>query len=249
MKKNLIFFSLLMILFSGCSKNDESATPEEEQEIEIPADEKLLNNISGELLLEYNDAGNIERIRISNNVLISYGYEGDKIITFDLYSQDGSINILLSYDANGRIDSFSDDDVITDVTYNEVNNYYFYKMENDDEVTLFLNHYGDITKLVQYDNGANETYTSTILYEDEDYNGTLTNTNNPIIQTMIGYPGVGFLLSIYNLSKKPVRTIAGPPFGLLNFQNTYDEQNFLETSTFGIDEPQTWNFDYFKLNP
>ena len=244
MKKILILFSFL-ILFTGCSKDDDS--PKEEQEIEIPVNEKILNDIGGEILLEYNDAGNIERLKISSELLLIYGYEGEKISSLDIYGGDGSINILFQYDANGRIDSFSEDDVITDVTYNEANNYYLYQKENGDETTLFINVYGDIYKIVEYNIELDETETSTMLYEDEIYNGTLTNTNNPIIQTVMGFPELSFFYPLYNISKKPVRTITGSSFGILDLENTYDSQNFLETSTFGIEEPTTLIFNYTQL--
>lgn len=244
MKTNLILFSLLLILFCGCSQGDDS--PMEEQEIEIPANEKILNDVNGQFLLEYNEDGNIERLKISSQILFVYGYEGERVSSIDVYGGGDSINILFTYDVNGRIDSFSEDDVITDVFFNEANNYYLYQKENGDEVTIFLNENGDISKFVEFDNIENETETSTFLYENDEYNGTLTNTNNPILHTLMGFPDFGISIIAYNLSKKPLQTLAGS-FGIFDFENTFDEQNFLKTSTFNFEEPTTLTFNYIQL--
>lgn len=247
MKTNLILFSLFIILFSACSKNDDSPKPEEEEV--IPVNEKFLNDVNGELTIEYNDDGKIERIKISNLILIIYGYEGGNVSTVDMYGQNANLNFIFNYDANGHIDSFSQDDIITDVTYNQANNYYLYQKENGDEVTLFMNENGDSNKIVEFDNAQDETDTTTILYEDGEYNGTLTNTNNPIMQTLMGLPEIWIYLFLYNISNQPVKTIASSYFGILDLQNTYDEQNFLETSTYQFEEPNILTFNYTKLNP
>ncbi len=247
MKAYLIILGLFLIFFTGCSKDDESTNSEEVDE--IPINEKLINDVNGEFTFEYNDEGNIERMKMGNFFLILYGYENGNVSAVDIYGQDETLNILFNYDANGRIDSFSQDDVITDVTYNQANNYYLYQMDNGNEVTLFMNGNGDIDKIVEFDNEQNETDTTTFLYEEGEYNGTLTNTNNPVIQTVLAVPGIGIFFSLYNISNQPVRTIASPYVGILDFQNTYDEQNFLESSTYQFEEQTILNFNYTKLNP
>lgn len=245
MKAKFLIFSVLIVLFTSCSKDDDS--PKTEEEEVIPADEKFLKDVGGLLTMEYNEERNVERLKIGNGVLIVYGYEDNRISNIDYFVENTNLSVIFTYDANGKIDSFTTDDVVTEVVYNEASKFYLYQKENGDEFTIFVNEIGDIEKIVEFDNDNNETDTSILLYENGDFNGTLTNTNNPLIPTILGLSEIGVGLAFYNISKKPVRTITGPSFGILDFQNTYDVQNFLETSTFGIDQAEVLHFNYMQL--
>ena len=244
MKKNLIFFSLLLILFSGCSKDD---SPEDKV---IPTNEKFLNNVvnndgSVAFSFEYNSDKNIERINFVDAGLLLYGYEGNQIISMDSY-HDNQENFTFTYDANGHLNSFTLDDLITNVTYNAAQNFYLYAKANGDEESIFLDSDGDVKKFVTFDYSENETSTITLLYENGDYKGSLTNTNNPVLATCLANPNYNLLFIIYNLSSKPIRTLAGN--GILDYTNTFDDQGFLKSSTFNTSgQPTTYNYNYIKL--
>ena len=245
MKTAIKIFSLFFLILFGCSKDDNGT----EQTV-IPPNKKFLNTITNEdgsviLSLEYNAEKNVERIKIGEEGLFIYGYEANRIISLDIYL-DESLNFTFTYDANGHLNSFIKDDVITPVTYNASQNFYLYALENGDEETIFLDNDGDAKKFVSYDKSENKNTTTSLLYAGGDYRGSLTNTNNPLLATGIATPYYKILFLIYNLSKKPIRTLTGG--GIMDFENTYDEQGFLKSSTFGSDSNYTtYNYNYIKL--
>ena len=244
MKTKIIIISLFTVIFVGCSKDD---SPEETV---IPPNEKFLKTVAdadGGVLLSFenNTDKNIERMKISNNILFVYGYEENLIISTEVYGENPS-NFTFTYDVNGHLSSFTNDDVTTIVTYNAAQNYYFYKKENGDEESIFIDEDGDAKKFVSYDKSEDDTKTILVLHESGSYKGTLINTNNPLIATSVvdSYYNLYFL--VFNLSKKPIRTITIE--GLLDFVNTFDEQGFLKSSTYGSDNnTTTYNYNYIKL--
>lgn len=139
MIKNLIFFGFLLMLSFGCSKDDNTSEPDETV---IPASEKFLNDIkdldkgTNILSLEYNAEKKVERIKIQEDGLLIYGYDGNKISSLDAYIGE-SLNFTFSYDAEGHLSAFTQDDVVTQVTYNAAQNFYLYAKENGDEETIF----------------------------------------------------------------------------------------------------------------
>ena len=244
MKTKIVILSLFAVIFVGCSKDD---SPEE---TEIPPNEKFLNtitNVAGgiELSFEYNADKNVTRIKLGEEGLFIYGYDQNRIVSMDVYLGE-SLNFTFTYDANGYLNSFTKDDVITPVTYNAAQNFYLYALDNGDEETIFLDNDGDAKKFVSYDKSENKTSTTSLLYAGGNYKGTFTNTNNPLLATCIVKPTYNIVFILFNLSKKPIRTLTGE--GLLDFENTYDEQGFLKSSTSGRDNnTTTYNYNYIKL--
>lgn len=247
MKKHLLFFSILLILFAGCSKDDNTS----QEEAVIPENEKFLNIVnSGDgtetiLSFEYNTDKNMSRMKLGQDGLYIFGYDNNRITSLDAYLG-GTINFTFSYDPEGHINAFTQDDVVTQVTYNAAHNFYLYAKENGDEETIFLDDDGDAKKFVSYDKFENKTSTTTVIYEDGDKKGTLTNTNNPLLASCIAIPQYKILFLLYNISKKPIKTLAGD--GILDFDNTFDEQGFLKSCTYDPGNgPTIVNYNYIKL--
>ena len=245
MKTAIKILSLFFLILLGCSKDDNST-----EEMVIPPNEKFLNTITEEdgtvaLSFEFNTDKNLERMKYADVGLFIYGYQGNQITSMDTYLG-GEEKFTFTYDANGHLNTFTLDDVITNVTYNAAQNFYLYAKVNGDEESIFLDSDGDVKKFVSYDSSENETSTIAILYEDGDYKGSLTNTNNPVLATCLANPNYNVLFFLYNLSTKPIRTVAVD--GIFDFQNTFDEQSFIKTATTNIgNSPKTLNYNYIKL--
>lgn len=246
MKKNLIFFSLLAVLFTGCSKDD-SAT----ENSEIPANEKFLyegkslDGITTLFSIKYNADRNVEKIDLGEVGLYIYSYDENKISNIDAYFQDNT-KFIFSYDGDGHINGFSENGMNLPVLYNADERSYFYEKVNGDQETIYVDEDGDPKKFESYDLSEDELDIITVLYENGNHKGLFTNTNNPMLETCIAIPEYNALFLIYNLTKKPIKTVVAN--GVLEFENTFDNQEFLKSSTYesgnGI---KTINFNYIKL--
>lgn len=243
MKTKIIILSIFIAILSGCSKDNE---PSEENI--IPADQKYLSEINnGDVTIEYNDSKYIKRINFGISALFIYSYDDDVVKTLDFYSGGEARNLTFTHDANGHYTSFTEGDITTQITYNAAQNFYLYRKENGDEETIFINEKGDISKLVSYDLSENQTLTTNIIFEEGDYKGTLTNTNNPILPTLIGFPDLYILYILYDFCYIPKRTIPTSE-GLLNFDNTFDDQGFIIKSSYLTgDNPIVVDYKYIQL--
>lgn len=246
MKTNILFFTLLLILLAGCSKDDSSA-----DETEILPDEKFLTDVKGYdntktiFSVAYNTEKNVENITFGDDGFFNYTYDGNRISNLDVFLG-ATISYTFSYDGEDHIIAFTKDGINTPVTYNAVENYYFYVKENGDEETIFLDADGDAKKLVSFYLNENKTETINILYESGNHKGTFTNTNNPTLAMNIAIPEYHALFLLYNLSKKPIKTLVSDE--VLEYENTFDGQGFLVDTTYDHgDGPITINFNYLKL--
>ena len=245
MKKRLFFFSFLAISIFSCSSNDDPPG-----DSTIPETQKYLGSITDaegvvKMSFEYNEAKNVERINYQDVGLITYGYESGKIVSMNVYFG-GEDKYTFTYDAYGRMNSYTIDDIVTPIIYNSTLNFYLYAKENGDEESIHFDADGDATKFVSYDDSEN-SMESTIMLYDNQKKGSFTNTSNVLLATCMANSGFETLYIIYNLSKKPVRTVT--LFGMVvDFQNTYDSQDFIKSSS-RIENGQTitTNYNYVKL--
>lgn len=228
MKTKILLFTILSLLIFSCKSDDENAGPPP-----IPADEKLIENIQSDGLnyqFEYNSDKTIRSLNIPQAaLLLNYSYENNRIAIISLIGNGESLDYHLEYDANGKISSFSLDDVITPVTYNAAENYYLYQKENGDEFTLHLNENHDIYKAIEYDPENEETESSLALY-DNSGKGVLTNTNNITVPTVLISGEVFFGFYLFPVSNKPIETFSITGGTNLVFENEFDEQGFIKKS-------------------
>lgn len=241
MKSHLILYSLFLILFYGCSKDDDS--PKSQEETVIPADEKLLGTINNTISFEYNSDKTVKKFTL-DELLFLYTYTSNaKINTMELIGGGDNIIFSFTYDANGFIDSFSSDGVVTDVIYNEVDNKYTYTDDNNEIFNFFLDADGEIKKVHQ-DDGV-EPMSTIFLYNDSN-KGPLFNSNNIIVSISIAIPQYSALV-LYGITKKPVEQISTSG-GLISYENTFDEQGFLTKSIIDIEEePLIFEYSYIQL--
>ena len=247
MKQNIIFISLFTILFIGCSKDDNFS-----EFSEIPANQKFFNEaktLDGTTTLfsvKYNNDKNVESIELDEIAKYVYNYNGNRITSMDIYLQDSG-EIIFSYDGDGRINAFSENGMTLPVFYNAEDRSYFYEKSNGDQETIYIDEDGDPVKFESFDLSTDELETITVTYEDDIYKGTFTNTNNPMLETCIAIPYYSVFFLIYNLTKKPVKTLSVGG-NVTGFTNTYDNQGFLQTSAHETgDGISSMNFNYIKL--
>lgn len=246
MKSKILLFSMLSLFMFSCSSDDESSgTPA------IPENEKLLDNMNFfnevNIQLTYNPDKTVETINFAGQAIFMFTYTDNQINTMEVAGAVGSGIYTFTYDDNGRISTFSLDDEVTDVVWNEANRYYLYQRENLDEVTIILNQHDDIEKILYYDDLDNETKSTTHFYE-ESKKGTMTNSNQIATAIELIFPEQGLSVYTSSLGKKPIKTIA-LPYGILTFQNTYDDQGFVSASSvnIGAAEPSPVTFNYTQL--
>lgn len=238
MRNYLLIFALIGLLAS-CSKDDDQPAPE----VVIPADEKLLGSagsIDGtSIVLEYNADKTIKELTFGGVVAVYFNYTEGLLSSFDLLAEGELTTYNFIYDANGKIDSFSVDDEVTDVTYNAAGNYYLYpEGEDGDEITLFLTPEEDVKKVVFYDGIEDETSTTTFIYEDSN-KGPLYNSNSVIAPLIVGFPELYFI-TVY-LTYKPIEVV-GYPEGMLQLENVYDEQGFVKERIGFYGDIETFNY-------
>ena len=247
MKTNFLFFSLLIILISGCSKDDDS-----NEQTGITANEKFFNECKSSdgsntiFSIKYNSNKKVEKIDFGQDGLYVFTYEGEKVISLDAFLQNNE-SFTFSYDVNEKINSFTKNGETTSVIYDSEKKFYYYENANGDEHSIYINDEGDVRKFLYYDISENDLETSTILYESGNYKGILTNTNNPMIAMHIALPERNLYYLVFGLTKIPLKTIVTD--NVSEFENTFDDQGFLTSSTHdtGGDGLMTINFNYIKL--
>lgn len=247
MKSKIIILSILSLFIFSCKSDDEgSGTPS------IPENEKLLDNMNFfnevNIQLTYNPDKTVETINFAGQALFMFTYADNQINTMEVVGAIGSGIYTFTYDDNGRISAFSLDDEVTEVVWNEANRYYLYQRENQDEVTIILKPNNDIEKILYYDDFENETTSITHFYE-ESKKGTMTNSNQIATAIELVFPEQELAVYTSSLGKKPIKTLA-LPYGILTFQNTYDDQGFVSTSSVIIganEQPAPVSYNYTQL--
>ena len=246
MKKTLLIFSLLTLVLIGCSKDDQ------ESESVTPANEKFFNegkNQDGTEILfsvKYNADKNVERLEIGEYGMFSYTYDDNKISEMDAFLNVNR-NFSFTYDADGHIIAFTENGQTTTVFYNPELQSYLYEKLNGDQETIFVDADGDPKKFVYYNKLNDAYYTTTVLYEMGNYKGIFTNTNNPMLATCIAVPGHRVFFYSKGLTKKPIKAVVENET-VTEYENTYDNQGFLETSFHSTFEGPIFNhYNYIKL--
>lgn len=240
MKTRLLYFLLIFVLLS-CSKNDDSDEP-----ITIPADQKFVDRIDsinedGEVVqainFEYNPNKQLSKLDFSPLFTITYTYENNRLTALDFLAAEGLIPFGFEYDNTGKVSTILKDGVPLNVLFDNATNTYEIELETEESVTISFNENEDVTEIQFLNEQNNPESTATAIYSDNQYFGTLTNTLNVQMATLMilsandEYDNFGpFLLAF--LSKKPITTLALTGAGVMNIINTYDAQNFLETFMF-----------------
>lgn len=246
MKKNILFFSILSLLIFGCSKEDPA-----DDNSKIPANEKFFNeakNLDGTETLfsvKYNTDKNVERLELEYG-MFTYNYDGNKISGIDAFLKVNT-SFSFSYDDNGHIIEFTQNGEATTVFYNPDMQSYFYEKANGDQETIFVDADGDPKEFVSYDQSSDKYYTTSMLYDLANHKGIFTNSNNPVLATCIAVPEYRVYFYTYNLTKKPIVTMVENG-SVSEYENTYDNQGFLETSAHSTFEGPVFNhYNYIKL--
>lgn len=245
MKTKILILSLISIFIFSCKSDDENAGTQP-----IPENEKLIDNIVSDGFnyeFDYNNDKTIGSLNIPGLLLFNYTYENNRISKIFALANGEALEYHLDYDQNGRISSFSSDDVVTPVTYNAAQNYYLYQKETGEEFILHLNENGDIYKASEYDPEYDETESCILLYDDS-AKGVLTNTNNITIPTSLVFGEVFLSYYMFPISNKPVTTISLPG-GNVMFENEFDDQGFVSKTIIDLqeEEPSVMMYNYTQL--
>ena len=247
MKKHILFFSLITVLFIGCSKDDDSSGYSE-----IPANEKFFNegkNQDGtktKFSLKYNTDKNVERLELGTYGMFVYKYDGSKIIGMDAFLKVNS-SFTFTYDDDGHIIAFTENGQTTEVFYNPELQSYLYEKANGDQETIFVDADGDPKKFVYYNKLNDASYTTTMTYDLQNKKGIFTNTNNPMLASCIAAPSRSVYFYSFSLTKKPIKSVEENDY-VSEYENTYDEQGFLETSAHPTFEGPVFNhYNYIRL--
>ncbi|SMC81418.1 hypothetical protein [Moheibacter sediminis] len=226
MKTKILILSLISVFIFSCKSDDENAgTPE------IPENQKYLNEITGQDLsikLTYTPDKKVESVNLGGIMLYLFAYSGDQIETMQYISNDGPDLLYRFTYENNRISSFTINDYNIQMEWNQADRSYFFKNDNQDEITIILNENEDLNKVYHYVHEDDETNMISYFYEDS-RKGAMTNSNH--VSTYMTIASYFSINSIYAgvLSKKPVKTIAF--HGLIfSFENTYDSQEFVSES-------------------
>lgn len=227
MKTIILILSLISVFIFSCKSDDENAgTPE------IPENQKYLNEITGQDLsikLTYTPDKKVESVNLGGIMLYLFAYSGDQIETMQYISNDGPDLLYRFTYQNNRISSFTINDYNIPMDWNQADRSYFFKNDNQDEITIILNEDEDLNKVYHYVHENDETNVTNYFYEDS-RKGAMTNSNH-----VSAYMAIASYFSINGLyagvlSKKPVKIIAF--HGLVfSFENTYDSQEFVSESS------------------
>lgn len=247
MKTKILFFSLLSLLIFSCSGDDDSGSDPEAQ---IPAEEKLLESVKigvNEMMrFNYNPDKTVNELTITDYALLRFTYEQGNIHSITVVAGGASQEYLFTYQ-NGKISSFSEDDEVTQVTYNAAGNYYLYQNEYQEEYTIELDANGEIEKRVIYDNAQDEIISSYFYIYDLTKMGTMTNSNSISIHVSMIIDAAWEFLGI-PISKYPLKTLSTTQ-GNIEVENTFDNQEFVKSAVLGLgqEEPLSFSYTYTQL--
>lgn len=229
MKKILLLLPLFSLL--SCSSDDNNKT----NTSEIPANEKFVRKITYPdptifYTFDYNPDKTIRKITSSLTddpfaAVLSFTYENGLIVAVDRLSANNTVRTTFGYDANGKLTGVTTANDYRPMTYHAADNSYITTSPNGRPMKLYVTADGDVSRTV-VQNPTNETATGVIFNPDKF--GPLYNTNAIALYIYLIEP-----IAIVNyatlFTKRPVENITF--FGNNPYNNTYDSQGFITTST------------------
>jgi len=218
MNSKILLLSFLSLFLFSCSSDVESGSEQQN-----PVGVKLANtiNLNGILLeYSYNEDQTVKILDIGTNTMNFY-YSENRISSVEYLNDEYSFQ----YDANGKITSFTFNDLEVDVTYNAAANSYSYEKEEGKQLTLKLTENEDIKEYSILDTQTEELSKYEYFY-DNSKKGVLTNSN-PIAVSLVMITGF-YDIGLYT-SKRPVLTFSDSVTAF-SFENTYDDDKFVTKS-------------------
>lgn len=217
MKSKILLLSFLSLSIFSCSSDDESGSEQQN-----PVGKKLVQTINMGVLLKYiyNEDQTVKILDIGNNNM-NFNYSENRISSIEYLNDEYSFQ----YDANGKINSFTFNNLEVDVTYNAAANSYSYEKEEGKQSTLKLTENEDIKEYSILETQTEELSKYEYFY-DNSKNGVLTNSN-PIAVYLVmitGFPDIGLYAS-----KRPVQTFSNNGMAF-SFENTYDDDKYVTKS-------------------
>ncbi|MEH6679749.1 MAG: hypothetical protein V7724_04335 [Sediminicola sp.] len=255
--KNFIHpFALFLCIgcMCSCSKDDDGS----EAPIEIPADQKLLGSVEGSGALnfdasfEYNPDKTVDHLNIASAFLFDFSYISDRIASIELAAGGELRKYAFAYSAEGRVTSYSMDEVLIPVDYDPIDNAYHYLDQYDREVTISLTSEGDIRQYSIMDNVSGDR-DSAVLDYDQMGKGSMANGNAISLHLgiVLGSPDAVFY--IYPFTKRPVRYVSTSDVFSVVFENVYDGQDFVISTSMVVNGEEANNggtsaFKYIALD-
>lgn len=244
-KSFVLFLALTSIL--SCSNDDSPA--------EIPAEKKMLTRIDGSggisfgSRVEYNQDKTVKQLRLESTLIFDFLYENDQITTIQLTVNGESITYNFTYTPGGKLASYDDGEELVQLLYNPVNNSYSYSTNDDYDITITLTQDGDIKQYVLEDNFSNQGSGSAIVFYDDEKKGSMTNSNPINLHLGIIYKSPLAMYYLFPYSKKPIELISTTQGLNLEYNNTYDRQDFIKSMTIlaNGEEAGTSNFIYTSI--
>ncbi len=245
MKKYLIYFTLLMVLFTGCAKDDESRDQEAET---VPLMTRAQSGFVNVDLL-YNDNRTVQKIAIADNdIIINFQYNQEKISSlqfqFDGPNSEAS-TYTYTYDGSDRIKTINDGVETLAITYDEVEKEYTYSKDNN-IFTVKLTDTGEVAVMSKLEENGN-FYDYEYFYAPENF-GPLTNTNAVTLYVLLAIPDplIAFIATYF--TQKPIDRYEDDN-DIFNFENTFNEEGILISRDYldFNDQPDTVIFKYTEL--
>ena len=236
----IVFFAFFL---GACSKDDGSSQLERTTKLLAHVDSDFLN-----VDVDYNDNHTVQKIA-AEDLIINFQYRNSRISTLQIqYDGPNSIayTYLFGYDGDGKINQMTDSDMsVYEITYNETENSYEYKLDEDEVVTVRLTADDEIAKFTRI--RPNYEINSEYFY-DEENKGPFENTNAVAPHMLLAVPDPLIAFIVTSFTKKPLgRYEEGN--NIFNFRNVYDEGGFLISriyNDFG-DDPTTDVFEYAEF--
>lgn len=214
MKTKILILSLISVFIFSC-KGDDGSEPQN------TVTKKLVETInSSGTLIKYTFNGDqmVQSWKFGENPNMQFNYSKNRINTIEYADQVWEF----MYDANGKINAFSNGIDEIDVVYNASENSYFYKKEEGIETTLILTENDDVKKYSILNTQTDVSVKLEYFY-DNSKNGVLTNSNNIAIYLVMVTNN--HFVGLY-ASKKPVHTFNNNSTAL-SFENTFDNDEFI----------------------
>ena len=226
MKSKFLFVGFLTFFIFSC-KNDDDAKPAEQL--------KLLSSVTSDgenYVIGYHPDKKVKLIELRDDVA-EFTYTDGKISSISKRNLQTNEQLITTFehDANGKISSFTYDDLTVEVAYNGVSNSYTYTILPK-TLTFELTTNGEVEKVILYDENADETFSCGYTFDNAN-KGALAGTNPVSIYLfLIDENSLDILLPFY---QHPV-TSAFNSFGNYDCENSFDEDGYIETtSIFGRD--------------
>ena len=186
--------------------------------------------------MAYNQNNTVSSIRINEEAYVDFTYQDGMITTVEVYME-GTLSFTFVHEAQGHVESFAINGIVTHVNYDFETDSYYYVNEDGDEKIITLTEYGDIASMLFFDGDG-----LTFQY-DEMKNGSMKNSNN--VQLYMAFVFDSLFTIFMQLSKKPIVEVSGY-FNAI-FQNTYDNHDFIIEQSFvgEMNEVEILPYHYF----